>query len=294
MSNDGTRDVLAKLQQEFSRLKVIDNPQKVTPIALNLGLKASTAAIRAILGAHATIDTRFVELCVSTLNEHPEVGCAGGLIRNTYYNATSEAIGKSMASSFGVGNAHFRTGNADGYVDTVAFGAYRAEVFENIGYFNEALVRNQDDEFNFRLLKHGYKIWLNPAILSDYIVRASYQKLLRQYYQYGYWKVYVNQIHRTITTVRQLIPAMWVGYCVMAILLCALLPSWWLLWLNPAVMYFSLALLLAFKTDRKQGFGIFKAFMCLHFGYGYGYLKGIVHFPILQKKPNRSSMAVTR
>ena len=97
-----------------------------------------------------------------------------------------------MSSVFGVGNAHFRTGGKSGHVDTVAFGAYRREVFERVGFFDEELARNQDDEFNYRVVQGGFKIFLDPAIQSDYFVRGSISKLYKQYDQYGYWKVFVN------------------------------------------------------------------------------------------------------
>jgi GT2 family glycosyltransferase len=102
-----------------------------------------------ILGAHASLPNDYIEKCIQTFIENPEADCVGGIIINEYQDATSQAIGCAMSSSFGVGNAHFRTGNKNGFVDTVAFGMYRKEVFEKIGYFREELIRNQDDEFNF-------------------------------------------------------------------------------------------------------------------------------------------------
>jgi GT2 family glycosyltransferase len=120
-----------------------------------------------------------------------------------------------MSSVFGVGNAHFRTGGKSGCVDTVAFGAYRREVFERVGFFDEELARNQDDEFNYRVVQGGFKIFLDPAIQSDYFVRGSISKLYKQYDQYGYWKVFVNKKHGAVTTLRQLAPPLWVLFLLM-------------------------------------------------------------------------------
>ena len=113
-----------------------------------------------------------------------------------------------MSTPFGVGDAKFRTGGSAGHVDTVAFGAYRRDALEEIGLFDVALSRNQDDELNYRLLKSGWRIWFDPRISSQYHVRSTYRNLVRQYYQYGYWKVFVNLKHRTITTWRQTVPAL--------------------------------------------------------------------------------------
>ncbi|MFT6715636.1 MAG: GT2 family glycosyltransferase [Saprospiraceae bacterium] len=136
--------------------------------------------MKIILGAHSKVAPGFIKENVKCLAEQgSEVGCVGGVIDNVYENDTAEIIGLSMSSSFGVGDSYFRTGNKDGFVDTVAFGAYRKEVFDKIGYFDEDLARNQDDEFNFRLLKAGYKIFLTQKIKCEYFVRASFSKLIR-------------------------------------------------------------------------------------------------------------------
>ncbi|MFN0032851.1 MAG: glycosyltransferase family 2 protein [Flavobacteriales bacterium] len=288
MSDDGTRQVIRKLTAEFSNVKLLDNTKCVTPVALNLGLKADSAEVKIIFGAHAVMSKNYVEECVRCLNENPEAGCVGGLIFNTYENKTSEAIGLAMSSPFGVGGAHFRTGAAEGWVDTVAFGAYRQEVFSSIGYFDEELVRNQDDEFNYRLLRYsGYKIFLSKHITSEYVVRASYKKLEMQYYQYGYWKVYVNKKHKVVTTLRQMVPFAFVSFLLLASL-ASIFSRWgryalvagWLLYLLSATVF-------AIRKSVALAPRIIWSFFLLHFSYGFGYLLGIVHFLAMGRKVAR-------
>ena len=211
----------------------------------------------------------------------------GGVIENVNENETATYISQCMSSSFGVGNAHFRTGTAKGYVDTVAFGAYRSSIFKQVGYFDPALVRNQDDEFNYRLTTFGWKIYLDPAIRSRYYVRGSFQKLARQYYQYGYWKVYVNTLHRTITTWRQLIPFLFVSYLATAILCCVLAPAWAGLWLLPLLLYIGLSIKVSMSFGGKLRDYLFRmlVFFVLHFSYGRGYAVGIIRFVIRRKGP---------
>lgn len=285
MSDDGTREVIEKLTADFSNVHLIDNAQRVTPIALNLGLKADNADVKIIFGAHAVMNFNYVEECVKCLNAHTEAGCVGGIICNTYENKTSQAIGLAMSSPFGVGNAHFRTGAADGWVDTVAFGAYRNTVFEKIGYFDEALVRNQDDEFNFRLVKHsGYKIFLSNKIASEYVVRASFKKVEMQYYQYGYWKVYVNKKHNVVTTLRQLVPFAFVSFLLIGSLF-SLFSSWGRYALVGGILlYLCCALVFALHKRISLAPQIAWCFFLLHFSYGFGYLLGIVHFVLLNKQ----------
>ena len=296
LSTDNTREIVSKLSNKHSNIELIDNEKQTTPFALNLGLKASNCAIKIILGAHAEIDKYFIKNNVSVLNDYPEVGCAGGIIQNVYENESAETIGLAMSSSFGVGNAHFRTGNKNGFVDTVAFGAYRKEVFEKIGYFDEDLIRNQDDEFNFRLLINGFKIYLNSNIKSKYYVRASFSKLYKQYYQYGYWKVYVNKKHKAVTSIRQLVPLFFVLFLFLGFTLSFF--HWVLGSLFSLGILAYIVLAIVFASQKSNSFekmmGIAYTFFLLHFSYGLGYLVGIVDFIALNKGPRNSSQKLTR
>jgi GT2 family glycosyltransferase len=251
-----------------------------------MGLQASSEDFKMILGAHAALPNDYIEKCLLTFEENPEADCVGGIIINEYQDATSQAIGCAMSSSFGVGNAHFRTGNKNGFVDTVAFGMYRKEVFEKIGYFREELIRNQDDEFNFRMEKNGLKCYLNTDLHSKYYVRGTLSKLLKQYYQYGYWKVYVNILHGQITTVRQLVPFAFVCYLILLVLTNIILPKYSLFLAIPLLSYFILALLFAGRAKSKEPRVTLLSFFILHLGYGWGYLRGLIEMKIFGKRPS--------
>jgi GT2 family glycosyltransferase len=295
LSTDATPRIVENIALKHPQVHLLINQAQTTPQGLNLGLKTATSDLKIILGAHAEVDKEFISENVKAIQKDSSIGCAGGVIQNVFENKTSEIIGAAMSSPFGVGNAHFRTGGKEGFVDTVAFGAYKKEVFETIGYFDEELVRNQDDEFNFRLIKNGYKIWLSPKIISLYYVRASYQKLFRQYYQYGYWKVFVNKKHQTVTSIRQLIPLFFVLFLIFGSILSFL--NIYLLGLFVLTLgcYFILGLYFAKKVSSfKQLFPVFFTFLVLHISYGSGYLKGIIDFMLLNKQPQKKSMELTR
>ncbi|MFM7727315.1 MAG: glycosyltransferase family 2 protein, partial [Flavobacteriales bacterium] len=297
MSDDNTRAIVSQYAANYPNIQLVDNSRKTTPYALNLGLQHLDFDIGIILGAHAQIDSNFIRNNVRVLEEHTEVGCAGGIIRNVHENQWSEIISAAMSSVFGVGNAHFRTGGKSGYVDTVAFGAYPKEVFEQSGFFDEELARNQDDEFNYRVLQGGFKIFLDPSIQSDYYVRGSITKLYKQYEQYGYWKVFVNKKHGAVTTLRQLAPPLWVFF---------LLAGWTSIFIHPLLgwlygivvtMYVALAFYTAARMRMKsikRFCMLLQTFGVLHFSYGFGYLRGILHFYLLGRKPGAQSERLTR
>ncbi|MCB0481199.1 MAG: glycosyltransferase family 2 protein [Flavobacteriales bacterium] len=294
-SDDKTAELVQDYCSRFPHIHLILNPDRVTPISLNMGIMASTTDVRIILGAHSEIHSDYIKECEKAF-EVSNADCVGGIIDNVYENQTSASVGKAMSSRFGVGNAHFRTGTFEGFVDTVAFGAYKKEVFDTIGYFDEDLVRNQDDEFNYRLLASGRKIWLSSSIRCKYYVRASFKKLWKQYYQYGYWKVFVNKKHKAITTIRQLVPFFMVVYTLALLLGTMVYPNYVYLFSLPLFAYLLLGLSMSVSAGEgiAQKAQIWFTFFILHYGYGLGYLVGIFHFYLLGKKPSEKSKALSR
>jgi cellulose synthase/poly-beta-1,6-N-acetylglucosamine synthase-like glycosyltransferase len=295
-STDKSRSVLSSWNERWGNVRMLDNPDRHTPQALNLGIQASDSDVIIILGAHAEMFPDYISNCINVLNDHPEVACVGGVLDHVNENRGAEIIAKAMSSPFGVGNVRFRTGGQPGYVDTVAFGAYRREVFNKVGLFDTDLVRNQDDEFNYRILAGGDKIWFDPSIRSKYFVRSSFEKLFNQYRQYGYWKVFVNVKHKTVTTVRQLVPAIFVFTMVSLVLLGFAFPAFWSVFASALVLWFLVAMgaAMAARTSSALLGGVVLAFFILHVSYGLGYLEGIVRFAILRLKPRSSRLETTR
>ncbi len=297
LSTDSTASIVAGFTEKYPWIKLLENSQQTTPYALNLGIKNAIGDVIIILGAHSELAVDYISKSVSILNQKPDVSCVGGVLKNHSEDELTQAIATAMSSSFGVGSAHFRTGTRSGYVDTVAFGAYRKEVFEQIGLFDEELTRNQDDEFNYRMTKHGMKLWLSNETSVTYHVRSSFKKLIRQYYQYGYWKVYVNRKHRAITTLRQLVPLFFVLFIIAGSVFSVL--SGWLAMVYSAILllYFALAILVAMRAEVGVGqkLNVVIAFLCIHLSYGTGYLLGIIDFFLLGKlRPSEKQEKLSR
>lgn len=296
MSDDGTREVVHDWAARYQNIRLLDNPHRITPKALNLGLQSVAFDFGMILGAHAEVDKNYIRICLDTLDTDPALGCAGGALTNEYSDAVSRAIGAAMGHPFGVGGARFRTGGQEGYVDTVAFGIYRREVFERVGWFDEELVRNQDDELSFRLLKHGSRIKFLPSAKAIYHVRATFAKLSRQYYQYGYWKVYVNRKHRTVTTIRQLMPVLWVSFVIIGAIGSVFLPMLRYPYVVGLASYLIVSLFAGAWVVRSAGDlpRVVRAFWTLHAAYGLGYWAGIVRFFLIRRTPTEHSKRSTR
>ena len=177
---------------------------------MNLALVCASGDVIVRGTGHCVIAPDYLEACLVALRSSGDV-CVGGPMRTTGTTETAASIAAAQSSRVGVGGAAFRTSDAAGPVDTLAFGAYRREVFDRIGRFDESLVRNQDDELNLRLTRAGGRIWMDPAIRSTYFSRGTLRGLWRQYHGYGFYKVAVMRKHRTVPSWRHLVPATFVA-----------------------------------------------------------------------------------
>ena len=290
MSDDETRRTIEQVvrrkallsKMTLPKITILENPSKTVPTAMNIGLANAGGAVIIRVDGHCEILPDYVSSCVAVLNEG-EFDCVGGPILTCGESRTSKAIAAAQSSSFGVGGAFFRIGSdVAREVDTVAFGAYRRVVFERIGLFDEELIRNQDDEFNYRLRSLGGRILLSPRIRSRYYSRANIQSLCRQYYQYGVWKVRVAQKHPRQMRMRHFLP----GVLVMILIMGALLGFFSItvlgLWLATLVAYCVAIATASLWTSRAAGWATLQvlpiAFASLHLSYGLGFLTGLVRF----------------
>lgn len=285
MSTDKTREIIKSMQKKHSNIILLDNEGLSAPKGMNLGIKHTNSDIVIIFGAHSYADKNFVIENVKAL-ENEEVGCAGGLITTVNNTDKGAAIAEAMSCPFGVGNALFRYAEKETFVDTVAFGAYRRTVLEEVGLFDEELVRNQDDELNFRVEKSGAKILLSPKIKSTYYSRGDFKKLWRQYYQYGFWKVRVIQKHKRPASIRHLIPLMFVLFLTLGGALSIFSKFIRIGYLSVLSLYIILDLMFSFKISKKKSFRYFKylvvSFPLLHISYGLGFIMGLFNFYVFK------------
>lgn len=192
-STDKTREIIELKKKEYNFVKLFDNYQKITPISLNVGIKNARGEIVIRIDAHAYYEASYISKCVKYLNEY-KADNVGGVWKTVPANNTfiAKAIAFALSSSFGSGNAYYRTGEAEKskIVDTVPFGCYRKEIFKKIGFFNENLVRSQDWEFNLRLKKAGGKIVLIPDISITYYPKFTLKDFLIHNFRDGFWIIY--------------------------------------------------------------------------------------------------------
>jgi succinoglycan biosynthesis protein ExoA len=300
MSDDGTREILETIavsEKRLKILKIIDNPHRFTAHGMNAGIRHARGQHIAIMGAHAHYAPDYLRSSLEVLKE-TGADNVGGSMTCLGESRRQRAIAAAHHSSFAVGGARWHDTTYEGPADTVFGGVYRREVFDRIGLFDEELVRNQDDEFNLRLTRAGGKIWQSPRIKSWYYPRGSFKALFQQYAQYGYWKVRIIQKHKLPASVRHLVP----GCFFLSLIVLSLASFLWIpaIWgLLVVVATYSICNLAAsILTARKNDLALFPllpmVFTAYHFGYGYGFLRGVWDFVILRRGPARNYSKLTR
>jgi glycosyltransferase involved in cell wall biosynthesis len=280
-STDQSRIKAYAFLSDHSIGRLIDNPKKIQAAAWNLGLQQSKGEVTGIVSAHSVLAPDYISNIVETLIR-TGADMVGG---PTFADATSpvgEAIAIALNSPFGVGNARFHYTTKEIEVDSVFMGACWRNTYEKIGGFDEELVRNQDDEFSYRLRKAGGKIICNPKIRSRYFNRSSLSGLFKQYFQYGFYKVRVLQKHPLQMSLRHFVPPLFV-LILFASMLLMLVTTWgWIALVAFAGTYLFANLTASILTATRKGWRHFPllpiAFSILHTSYGLGFLAGLFKF----------------
>lgn len=297
MSDDRTLELIRKITRRSKiRVKILENKQRITPSGLNMALVNSIGEVIIRVDGHTIIEPDYIVQCVQAL-EKSGAANVGGRMDAFAINFFGQAVALVTSSPFGVGNSRFHYSQIEEEVDTVYLGAWRREIFECNGLFNEELVHNQDDEFNYRLRENGYKILLSPKIRSLYFNRSSLRSLWRQYYRYGFWKIRVLQLRPGQMSWRQFIPAIFVCALIFSGVLAIFSVTGTYLLLFVLTTYFLASLLFSLLISARERLSFFLVlpicFLTLHFSYGFGFLRGLLYFRrSWGKKPEPKSLVI--
>lgn len=286
MSKDRTREIIAEYKKKYPWIQLLDNPERIAPCAMNVGIKASKGDIIMRLDAHASYENNYFSALVAALDKYGADN-VGAVCRTDVLNKNAKtlAIREVLSNKFGVGNSTFRTGIKGAQeVETVPFGCWRREVFEKYGMYDTRLVRNQDIELNKRIIRGGGKIVIIPDTFCTYLARENYKALAKNNFGNGKWNiltVYYTKEMRSLS-VRHFVP--------LAFVLSLIVPTivglfWW-----PAFCVSGLALLMyllalgtvSAKLAASKGLNFFYllcSFITLHVSYGWGSLMGILKLP---------------
>lgn len=280
-SEDNTKKIIEDYAKKYPYIRVLENPKRIVPTALNIGIKASKGDIIIRLDAHTYYDRDYISKCVETLEKVDAVNVGGPIVTLPGDKTLkAKAIALATSHSFGVGNSKFRTSNKAEYVDTVTFGAFKRGVFDKVGLFNERLSRNQDIEFNLRIRRFGGKIFLNPEIKSYYYNQSTLKGLWRQNFKNGMWNIFTHAASKNPLSIRHYVPLIFVTSLIGSIILASIHTAGIFLFMLISVSYLLTNLFFTFRIGLKHDLRVIAflpiIFATLHFSYGIGSIFGLL------------------
>ncbi len=281
MSTDGTHSIVSQMaaQQTRFQVRILDNPRGIVSSGLNIGVRRGRGDVFIRVDGHCEIPPDYVRSCVKLL-ESTGAANVGGRQRPVGESFVARAIALATSFPFGIGNARFRYSSEQGYVDTVYLGAYPRAAFERIGGFDERLVRHQDYEFNLRLRQSGGKIFYSPTLEVRYYSRANLQDLVRQYFDYGFWKGQVTKQNRQAFALRHAAPVVFVLVVLVGALLSLLVPWVRVPYLGLWLLYLGAGLLAAAFLAARGGWQYMPllplVFAAIHLSWGLGFWWGVI------------------
>lgn len=290
MSNDRTREIVDSFVSEHSFIRLIDNPFRIVPCALNRGIDAAKGDIIMRLDAHASYQPDYFSVLTKGLNRlHADN--IGTVCKTDVLNKTPKtlAIREVLGNKFGVGDSTFRIGvDHEQEVETVPFGCWPKEVFKKYGKFDERLVRNQDIEFNKRIFRGGGKIFILPDTFCTYLARETWHALAKNNYGNGKWNiltVYYTKLFSSLS-IRHFIPLLFILSLIVPLLVFLF---WWpSVFVSAAslISYFGLLSAVSIRLSIQKHLNFFyliTTFFVLHLSYGWGSLVGIVSLPFIKR-----------
>jgi succinoglycan biosynthesis protein ExoA len=279
-STDGTRELVEEVARRDPRVRLLDNPRKVAPAAFNLGIAASRGRYVSLVGAHSLPQVDYARRLVAAF-EATGAWLVGGraVSEPAVPGPVAAGIARAMASPLGVGGATFRLSEQAGWADTGFPGAYRRALFDEIGVFDELLVRNQDDDLHLRARLAGHRLWYEPALATIYHPRSTLRSLWRQYEQYGFWRAATLRKHRRLASPRQAAPGVLVAGLALGPLLGSRSTPLRRLWAAGTAAWL-LVVVAAGVRERKRGAdpstsaAAAAAVAAMHLSYGAGFWRG--------------------
>lgn len=280
-SNDKTKDIVAEYQKSHQNIRFIENKKKIQSVAFNIGFKKSTAPYIIRLDAHAEYDSKYISLCIENLKQDEKRGNVGGRCNILPFNQSLWAQTNAILnhSRFGIGGAAFRVSNEAHDTDSVPFGAFPRKIIEKIGGMREDLPRGEDNEYNSRIRKAGYKIFFDPNIISSYFARPTLGASCKQMYANGNSIGYLYYIDREAIGIRHLVPLLFVISGLFSIIISVLWSPFCYVFCGGLALYLiadAIASIMGAKDNVKCTLPLFILFFCVHVSYGMGTIAGLI------------------
>jgi succinoglycan biosynthesis protein ExoA len=274
-STDATCDIIDQYKQQHPHLNIrlLQNPDRYVPFALNKAIPHASGDLVVRLDAHTDYDLDYFERIIDVF-ERTNADIVGGPMRIAAGNNIQNAIGYATSTIFGVGNSSFHFEDYEGVADSVYLGAWKKNIFDKTGLFDTSFKRNQDDEFHYRAKSLGFTVYQHPSIKLYYHPRKNLSLLFKQYFEYGLYKPLVLKKIRSAFNLRHIIPSLFSLYL---LALPFFLYVGFYFWLIPLFLY--LVVSFGFTLRSRKSIVVMllipAVYFIIHIAYGIGFIGGL-------------------
>lgn len=291
MSEDGTREIIQRYAERYPFIKLLNNPRKIIPTAMNIGIRNAKGDIIMKIDAHSSYEKDYISKCLKYLNDY-DADNVGGIWKIVPRDNTllGKSIVLALSNPFGAGDAYYRIGGSKKprWVDTAPFGCYRREIFNKIGIYDEDIARSEDVNINSKLRKAGGKILLVPEMVIYYYSRSDFKGFCKHNFDNGFWITYPLKFGRVLFSRRHIVPLVFVTGLISSAVLTFFFRLF--LWLFLPIsgsyllanLYFS-SRIASKEKDLRYLLLMPVIFASLHISYGLGSLWGLIKCIISKK-----------
>tara|TARA_X000000950_G_scaffold288009_1_gene402792 strand:- start:739 stop:1728 length:990 start_codon:yes stop_codon:yes gene_type:complete len=270
-SNDGTYEWIKKAIKNIDNCRLILNDKKFVSHGFNIAFNDAKGEFVSRVDGHTIYPKSYFSDAIDIFRKN-NADVVGGPANHIGIGWKGKVIANCMMHPFGVGNSKFRISNEEQYVDTVPFPIYKRKVLEKVGLYDEELIKNQDDELNYRCVENGFKIFMSPKLKTNYLVRENLIDLSKQYFLYGFYKPLVFKKVSYGARIYHFVPAI---HFTLSIFSFAVFPY------NKYSLYyffnyFIFALIFSIKKNMRFKDSLYSTltFFSIHYSYGIGFIQG--------------------
>jgi len=210
-STDDTRKIVSDIAAENKQVRLLTNEKKSTPSALNIGLREAKGEYFCTFGAHTHYAKNYITICLRELIGRGAVACGGRVVtRPANHSLQARLVAWALAHPFGSSTRSFRT-QREGFGDIVNYPVIVKQALIDAGGYDEALVRNEDNDMSQKLRAAGHKLFCTWKTECEYFPVASLKSLCRYGFRNGFWNAVSFKGNPASMTVRYFIPLVFVA-----------------------------------------------------------------------------------
>ena len=287
-STDRSAAIVREYEARDPRIRLLDNPARIQPTALNLGVMNARGRYVLQMDSHCKFHPDYVERIVEAFERTHAGNVVGLFIAHPGADTpTARAIWQVQRSRLGAGASyglHPGPSRFIGENEHITAGwSFQRSAFDRVGLFDVRLVRNHDNDMSARIHEAGLGVYYHPEIKADYFARSTARTFAHAMYKNGYFLVPMWRLRPGTFAKMHVAPLLFVLVLLIGGLGGFAWPPLW--WLGGAALAAHVVVVdigASVLNASRHGWWMLAylpwLFLLTHVSYGLGTLAGILRF----------------